>query len=954
MKSIYSKRSLIKGLLFTTLMMIILLSGFSNTKLIAIDLTNFEEDFNNPGPKDSTWVSAYFTFNINPDDPYTAYFTDQSTGSVSDWYWDFGDNTFSTLQNPSRTYQSAGIYNVCLTVTGDSVNYSDTYCIEIVIAESPSCMANFTYEADSAPSGAYLVQFTDISTGEIEVWTWDFGDGSSSTEQNPLHMYFFPGTYNVCLTIMGGDSLGYYSCFDTYCMEINLGQTNACMADFTYLINPPNTGDFTVQFTDLSVGAIDNWFWNFGDGNTSTQQNPLHQFDGEGTYNVCLTIIEGDTMSPNYCYDMVCYEITVGQGSSCMAAFTYTIDTMPSGGSWVQFTDLSVGEIEEWFWDFGDGSSSTEQNPAHQYDNPGLYYVCLTIMGGDSLGMITCNDTHCEEIFIGQNTSCVANFTYSVDSANNGYLVQFTDLSIGQIDSWYWVFGDNSTSTEQNPSHIFYEPGSYNVCLTIMGGDSLNGNWCYDTYCEEIIVGQGNSCIANFTYVVDSINPYTVHFFDLSVGNITNWSWEFGDGTTSNEPSPTHTFNADDTFNVCLTVFSEPAICYDTYCEPVTVGCPPCMANFYYMADSANQKTVYFFDNSSGIISEWQWDFGDGSTAAGQNVIHTYQDEGTYNVCLTVISACSYCFDTYCEEIIIDVPEFYNLGGTVFADYVPIDEGFAYAYQLEGDQIVDVNASFISQYGYYDFFQIESSSYIVKSELSPNSAHFGNFVPTYFGDVYNWAEASAIDLQNNNWDADISLLPVNQTYGGNGAISGMVTYANKEVTVASGVELLLLNESDEIVGIIFTDETGQFTFSNLSMGTYGLLVEITGIHALPASITLDEENPVHENITFVVHDQMVTLSVQEGLPQYVRFLGGVYPNPVSQNANISLVSEEIQKVDLRLFGITGQQMNQTEILLKPGDNILQVPTQSLDDGFYYLQITFEGKYSVTRKLVKMK
>ncbi len=455
-------------------------------------------------------------------------------------------------------------------------------------------------------------------------------------------------------------------------------------------------------------------------------------------------------------------------------------------------------------------------------------------------------------------------------------------------------------------------------------------------------------------YAVDSATPYILHFFDLSTGDITNWYWDFGDGNISTEISPTHMYNTDDIYNVCLTVSNDSSSCYDTYCEEILVGCPPCEANFYYVIDSINEKTVHFFDLSTGYLSEWQWDFGDGNSSTGQSVVHTYDEEGIYNVCLTVISACSYCFDTYCEELTIYVPELYNLGGTVFTDSIPIDEGFAYAYQLEDTQIVDVFASFISQYGYYDFYQLEEGDYIIKTELSPNSSLFGQYAPTYYGNVYNWADATILNLDNNIWDADIDLIQVNMSFGGLGSLTGMVTYANGSSPAATNIEVLLLDENDQIIGVNFTDENGEFIFDNLSLGTYKLLVEITGLHATPAIVVLDDANPLMENITFVIYDQMVTLSIPEDLPESVSYISEVFPNPVKNKATVKLILNKPVMTDISIFNITGQELYHTNIATGTGQQYVDIETQNLNEGFYYFQIVIDGSYSITKKIIKTK
>jgi PKD repeat protein len=135
--------------------------------------------------------------------PLDVLFTDQSTGAITSWSWDFGDGGTSTVQNPSHMYTSAGTYTVSLTVSDSSSSDTETKVNYIVVANPLSApVADF---AGSPRSGEalLLVSFTDLSEGNIDSWSWDFGDGGSSTAQNPSHIYMSAGTFNVSLTVTG-------------------------------------------------------------------------------------------------------------------------------------------------------------------------------------------------------------------------------------------------------------------------------------------------------------------------------------------------------------------------------------------------------------------------------------------------------------------------------------------------------------------------------------------------------------------------------------------------------------------------------------------------------------------------------------------------------------------------------------------------------------------------------
>ncbi|HZD54818.1 MAG TPA: PKD domain-containing protein, partial [Candidatus Aquicultoraceae bacterium] len=212
----------------------------------------------------------------------------------------------------------------------------------------------------------------------------------------------------------------------------------------------------TVAFSDLSTGAISSWSWNFGDGGTSTEQNPSHDFLAAGVYTVSLTVTGPDGSNTNTKADY----ITV----TPFADFSASPTSGPAPLT-VAFTDTSTGTPTSWSWDFGDNSTSTLQNPSHEYTVPGTYDVTLTADGPGGLDSIT---------KVGYITvtipAPVAQFSGTPLSGNASLDVQFTDNSTGVISTWSWDFGDGSAlDPNQNPSHTYTAEGFYTVSLTVTG-----------------------------------------------------------------------------------------------------------------------------------------------------------------------------------------------------------------------------------------------------------------------------------------------------------------------------------------------------------------------------------------------------------------------------------------------------------------------------------------------------
>lgn len=332
----------------------------------------------------------------------TVTFTDNSSGLVTGWSWDFGDaSPLSTQQNPIHTYAALGTYTVCLTAISPCT--TNVICQVVNICLPPTA----SYSSSATQLNA---SFTDVSSGTVSSWQWDFGDSQTSTQQNPAHTYATAGTYTVCLITSNncGES-------DTVCQSITV-----CSQPVASFTNSNNL--MSVSFTDQTTNSPVSWSWDFGDSNTSNQQNPTHVYAAAGAYNVCLIVTNvcGDA-------DTVCFTVPVCD--QLVAAFSYTQneDTLFA-------TDQSTGSVGTWLWDFGDTQTSTAQNATHTYPTTGLYQVCLTIT--DACGS---TDSTCQMVLIlitsmdENNTSSISG-TYP-NPVNDQLTISFAnEMKNGQLE----------------------------------------------------------------------------------------------------------------------------------------------------------------------------------------------------------------------------------------------------------------------------------------------------------------------------------------------------------------------------------------------------------------------------------------------------------------------------------------------------------------------------------------
>ena len=399
------------------------------------------------------------------------------------------------------------------------------------------CQAGFTYSIGSTNPNGTQVQFYDssfVSSGNITGYSWTFGNGLTSTQQNPITA-FAPGVYYVCLTITTGP----IACSSQYCDTLVIGNTLPCNSNFQAFVQSGSASFYPA----VTSGAT--YLWNFGDGSTSTQMQPNHAYANPGVYNVCLSIAYGGATCTS------CQTITIAGGSSCSASF----QAFPDSTGAVYFQNTSTGSGLSYAWTFSNGASSTLQNPYINFGAPGWYYACLNIYNNAQ----SCSDTYCDSIYVsgGGSLPCNANFSYQ-NSPAGGYF--FASSGTNNV-SWAWSFGDGTTSNLSTPTHQYSSPGTYQVCLSVV---DASGMTC--TTCQSITVGNTLSCSANFAIYPDSTQLHTYIGVNLAYGNgPLTYTWNWGDGTSSTGAYPSHTYAGPGTYTICLFI-SDSQGCTDSVC----------------------------------------------------------------------------------------------------------------------------------------------------------------------------------------------------------------------------------------------------------------------------------------------------------------------------------------------------------------------------------------------------
>jgi gliding motility-associated-like protein len=554
--------------------------------------------------------AAFTATPINGCAPLAVSFTDQSTGNPTAWSWDLGNGTTSTQQNPTTTYFNSGLYTITLTVTNTAGSNTLTKTQYIRVDDKP--VVDFS-ASNTAGCFPLRVNFTDLSAGgsaAVASWEWDFGDGFTSTQQNPFHIYTTAGNYTVTLKVTNAGGCSRVVSRPNY-IQVSPGVTVAFSNSLPAQCKPPET----ITFTSASTGpGVLTYEWLFGDGNNAFAQNTAHTYVTGGSFTVSLIV-----QSSLGCVDTLVKPalLTIKDVVS-----DFTAPATVCLGAPASFSNASSPVSAGSFWDFGDGTFSAAANPVKVYTATGTFNVKLRNDYG------TCFDSVIKPITV--LPLPVPNFTApDVTDCKVPFTVNFTNLSAGAV-SWQWDFGDGGTSNLQNPSHTYTTLGNYTVKLVVTGA-----NGCSDSIIQNQFVRIQAPVVAINGLPQEGCVPYTaaLNANVTAVDGVLTYLWDFGDGFTAATANPSHIYPNQGTYTVKLFITTNDG-CTDSSVRvnAITVGNKP-VADFSAapLAQCVAQQVQ--FTNLTVPSDRWLWDFGNGTgTSALQNPSYAYPDTGTYTI----------------------------------------------------------------------------------------------------------------------------------------------------------------------------------------------------------------------------------------------------------------------------------------------------------------------------------
>lgn len=498
------------------------------------------------------------------------------------------------------------------------------------------------------------VQFSSAGStddkNDIVSYSWDFGNGDTSNEANPLYTYEDGGTFDVVLTIEDGD--GFTAVTDAITIVVNGAPVAEVSSDL-------NGGEASIDISfigDQSTDdvGIESYLWTFEPGQTSTDVNPLHTFTTAGTYNVTLTVTDEGGLEDTTTIEII---ITApNQAPVAVASSNVTGGIVPLE---VEFTgDQSTDDlgVESYLWTFEPGETSAEANPTYTFNDIGVYTVELTVTDIEGLESTTTIDI----TVTADNEAPVAVASSNVMTGDAPLEVQFTgDQSTDDVGvvSYLWTFELGETSIEANPTYTFNTEGTYIVTMVVTDAGGLK-----DETTVEIIVTVDETPVAVASAsVTQGEAPLEILFTgDQSAGvnDIVSYAWDFGNGDNSTEANPTYTYNTPGTFDAILIVTDSEGLTGTSTIEitvdEVVGDNPTAVASADVTNGEAPLVVSFVGDQSTSVnqIVSYAWDFGDGETSTEANPTYIYNTPGTFIATLLVTDS-EGLTDTSTIEIIV-------------------------------------------------------------------------------------------------------------------------------------------------------------------------------------------------------------------------------------------------------------------------------------------------------------
>ncbi len=828
---------------------------------------------------------------------------------------------FSEAQDPVNSYTQPGTYPITLTAYHTNGN-SASITKEIIVTSNQA--PEITFSAGESLCVSAPIQFASESNTEINSYAWDFGDGESSTEANPEHLFALEGQYLVQLFVT--DTAGCKNLFQdsitVYAEPVPAFHTNS---QGSICSQKPVVFENTTELPTMAT-----FLWDFGDGNTSSEENPEHIYAAEGEYIVSLQIEMAG------CLVEKMDTILVNPGP--LVDFNYTDDCF---GQVVNFENISTGDFLQSFqWNFGDGTQSTQLNPNHSYDSAGTYNVQLTAFTSNG-----CDYTFQKQVTV--NPVATVAFESEVGCANQP--LQFTELVAleqSNITDYLWEFGVSGTSSDistvANPEFSFPAAGNYQVRLQVTTADG-----CTSSGTQNVTVNALPQ--PSFTYEENCLNN-AILFSPENTENIIAHFWELQNESgeivfTAQSENFSYAFENPGTYQLSYRQENE-NLCSNSITE--TVEILPLPEPDFQTGDICANEAV-FIENltelNGNTLRNYSWSIDGEEISTDFSPQYSFEESGefllgleveTQNGCIQniektisvspsptaffeleqTLAAYPYTLNLNAEEYLVSSIEYQDEQATKMANRtIPTSP-------LGTEGLWTLNGDTISSSAQLNYVIEQPGTYllglIVTNEAGCTDSHY-----------------EQIRVREPSLDIALNNLRITRDQDFTGFV---VNISNRGTLVADRLDLDIdlgsYSVTETVEEPLLPEKNRNIALSiKLSEEQLRGLAKIC-ISAIPYSAAANERN---------VNNNRVCTNLESGLN-----IMEIYPNPVATKFTLPMIIPENASVNLSLEQANGQNVKTFSYDLEAGYHEIQIDRDNLKPGIYFLRIRYQGEEKVKK------
>ena len=654
------------------------------------------------------------------------------------------------------------------------------------------------------------------------------------------------------------------------------------------------------------------------------------------------------------------------------AGFSQNVTLQVSGHVFDQQTGLPVAQHmvavtvfpdSIYTFSFYTDSAFTDQSGLYNLNFPVVFTPGIATLF--SVGTFNCTWNWDQHFFVysGNQSSFTSDFSICTDtlpppSACENFIAlnEVQELTVwlqgglfsGQQASYYWNMGDGTATTGQNITHTYAQQGIYIVTLQTVTPDS-----CSD-YSEHTIMLMDTidppSPCANYISI-NGVQGLTVTLQGSMVnGQAASYFWDMGDNTTATGQNVTHTYAQQGIYYVMLQTITNDSCLYTSSFPLILMDSIPNGCDGYFVVTPTGNEFERSFQgySQSQYPTVYTWELGDGTSATGQSLLHTYCCSGTYTVTLTTSDSTG-CTSTYVAPVLVLPDSTGNMviSGQVIAGNSFLNQGMVSLFGSDQyGNYYPAQTTYIDSLGMYNFWNVGTGTYLILALPQPDSLPGAQqYLPTFYGDVIFWEQATTVNLGVPLNPYNINLVSIDSIGGGDGSIAGQLLGGGKSMLTA-GQEILLLDAFGTPVRIAYTDGQGNFSFTNLPFGEYSVNPVITGITTLPVEVILDETNS-SATVNMTINGNIITGIIDR---DQSNLIVNIYPNPA--NEEISVFVKSTGAATIQIMDASGKLVFMDAKTNITSGSSVSIQIKELKTGLYFLVLQDEKGNVSSRRFIK--